>query len=246
MQQARHTVVTGPSRPQEDDMELSRRRLIAAGLALPLLALAGCATRLGDLSNLEDAVRRLLTLSSQRAFARLLADEGFFRDDVARIELPPQLGGSGVTRALAIALGTKAVQERLLRVVNEAAREGAERAAPLVYDSIRDMSIADARAILRGGPTAATDHLARSVGERVFDVVYPEIGQALRLAENGVVQRVLQVATGINFIGLQADVTRKTATALYRAIGREEAAIRADPGGTGDPVLAGVFGRPRR
>lgn len=236
MQQPCRSVVTAAM-----DMSLSRRGLIAAGLALPLLGLTGCATRLGDLLDLEGAIRRLLTLSSQRAFARLLADEAFFRDDLARIELPPQLGGSQITRALAIALGTRAVQERLLRVVNEAAAEGAERAAPVVYDSIRDMPIADAVSIVRGGPTAATDHLARSVGERIFDAIFPEVGEALRLAENGVVQRVLQVATGINFAGLQADVTRKTAAAIYRAIGREEAAIRADPQATGDPVLAGLF-----
>jgi hypothetical protein len=224
----------------------SRRRLIAAGLLLPLLALPGCATRLGDLFDLEAAVRRLLTLSSQRAFAHLLADQGFFRDDLARIALPPQLGGSQITAALAIALGTRAVQDRLLRVVNEAAEEGAERAAPVVYDSIRDMTIVDAVSIVRGGQTAATDYLARSMGERIFDAIFPGVGQALRLAENGVIQRVLQVATGINFIGLQADVTRKTAAALYRAIGREEAAIRADPRATGDPLLAGVFGILRR
>jgi hypothetical protein len=228
------------------DPSLTRRRLVAAGLALPLLGLPGCATRLGDLPDLEDAIRRLLTLSSQRAFARLLTDEGFFGDDVARIDLPPQLGGGAITSALAIALGTRAVRERLLRVVNEAAREGAERAAPVVADSIRGMTIADARTILRGGPTAATDRLARSMGERIFDALYPGVGEALRLAENGVIQRVLQVATGINFIGLQADVTRKTAAALYRAIGREEAAIRADPQSAGDPVLAGVFGMRRR
>lgn len=228
------------------DSPLSRRNLVAAGLALPLLALPGCATRLGDLLNLEGAIRRLLTLSSQRAFARLLADEGFFRDDIARIALPPQLGGGDITRALAIALGTRAVQDRLLRVVNGAAREGAERAAPAVYDSIRDMAIADAVSIVRGGPTAATDYLARSMGERIFDAIFPGVGQALRLAENGVIQRVLLVATGINFPGLQADVTRKTAAAIYRSIGREEAAIRADPQSAGDPVLAGLFGMRRR
>jgi hypothetical protein len=228
------------------DTGFSRRSLVAAGLILPLLALPGCATRLGDLFNLEDAVRRLLILSSRRAFARLLAEEGFFRDDIARIELPPQLGGSGITSALAIALGTRAVQERLLRVVNEAARDGAERAAPIVTDSIRAMTIVDALSIVRGGPTAATDYFARSMGERIFDALFPGIGEALRLAENGVIQRVLQVATGINFPGLQADVARKTAAALYRAIGREEAAIRADPSSSGDPVLAGVFGALRR
>jgi hypothetical protein len=223
----------------------TRRSVVAAGLALPLLALPGCATRLGDLANLEPAIRRLLTLSAERAFARLLTDEGFFRDDIARIQPPPQLGGQAVTAALAVALGTRAVQDRLLRVVNRAAGEGARRAAPAVYASIRDMGIADARAIARGGPTAATDYLARSMGERIFDALYPGVGEALRLAENGVIQRVLQIATGINFPGLQADVTRKTAAALYRAIGREEAAIRADPA-AGDPVLAGLFRTPRR
>lgn len=224
---------------------LTRRTIVAGGLALPLLALPGCITRLGDVPNLEPAIRRLLTLSSQRAFARLLTDEGFFRDDVARIQPPPQLGGSAVTSTLAVALGTRAVQDRLLRVVNRAAEEGARRAAPAVYDSIRDMTITDALSVARGGPTAATDYLARSMGERIFDSIFPGVGEALRLAENGVVQRTLEFATGINFPGLQADVTRKTAAALYRAIGREEAAIRADPSSAGDPALAAMFGRLR-
>lgn len=236
MQQGASRAVTRPMTPT-----LSRRSLVAAGLVLPLLTLPGCATRLGDLVNLEPAIRRLLTLSSQRAFARLLTDEGFFRDDVARIQPPPQLGGSSITATLAVALGTRAVQDRLLRVVNRAAEEGARRAAPAITDSIRDMAITDALSIARGGPTAATDYLARSMGERIFDSIFPAVGEALRLAENGVVQRALQFATAINFAGLQADVTRKTAAALYRAIGREEAAIRSDPRSAGDPALAGLL-----
>jgi Protein of unknown function (DUF4197) len=225
---------------------LSRRTLLAAGLSLPLLALPGCITRVGDIPNLEPAIRRLLTLSSQRAFARLLTDEGFFRDDVARIQPPPQLGGATLTATLAVALGTRAVQDRLLRVVNRAAGEGARRAAPAVYDSIRDMRIDDALAIARGGPTAATDYLQRTTGERIFDAIFPGVGEALRLAENGVIQRALQFATGINFAGLQADVTRKTAAALYAAIGREEAAIRSDPASADDPLLAAMLGTRRR
>lgn len=224
------------------DSASTRRRLLAAGFLLPLLALPGCVTRVGDVPGIEPAIRRLLTLSSQRAFARLLTDQGFFRDDLARIQPPPQLGGATLTATLAVALGTRAVQDRLLRVVNEAAGEGARRAAPVIYDSIRDMTIADASSIARGGPTAATDHLRRSMGERIFDAIFPGVGEALRLAESGVIQRALQYATGINFPGLQADVTRKTAAALYGAIGREEAAIRADPGSAGDPVLAALFG----
>jgi hypothetical protein len=227
------------------DAPLSRRSLVAAALVLPLLGLGGCATRLGDAPGLDEAVRRLLTLSAQRAFARLLAREGFFADDLARVTLPSQLGGSAFTRALAVLLGSSYAQDRLLRIVNDAASDGARDAAPLVYRAIGNVRIVDARTVLSGSPTAATELLARELGEGLFDALYPGVGRVLRVADNGLVARALLIVTGIDFPGLQADVTRKAALGVYRAIGREEAAIRADPAAAGDPLLARLFGRRR-
>lgn len=224
-------------------VSLTRRRLLAAGCTLPLLALPGCATRLGDLGlPLEDAIRRILTLSSQRAFAQLLTEEGFFRDELARVTLPSQLAGSGITSSLAVLLGTSAVQEQLLRLANSAAREGAEAAAPLVYDSIRDLTITDALSIVRGGSTAATAYLEGRIGDRIFDAMFPQVGGAMRGLQGGALSRAVGLATGIDFTGLQADIARKGAQGIWRAIGREEASIRANPQSTGDPVLTAVFG----
>jgi hypothetical protein len=223
------------------DQSLTRRALIGAGLALPLLALPGCANGIGGFG-LEDAIRRILTLSSQRAFARLLTDDGFFQDEVARVPLPSQLGGSRVSNALAALLGTSLVQDRLLRLVNHAAADAADAAAPIVYDSIRSMSISDAVSIVRGGPSAATDYLERSMGNAIVDAMFPGVGNALRVLDNGLVTRALQAATGIDFAGLQRHVAESAANGIYRAIGREEAAIRADPRATRDPLLIGVFG----
>ena len=220
------------------DPLLTRRRLLAAGFAFPLLALPGCST-LGGFG-FEDAIRRLLTLSSQRAFARLLQENGFFEDEVARIPLPPQLGGAGaVASAL---LRTSLVQDQLLRLMNRAAADAADAAAPIVYDSIRSMSLRDAVSLVRGGPTAATDFLERSMGNAIVDALFPGVGNALRLLDNGVINRVVQAATGIDFGGLQRHVSESAARGIYRAIGREEAAIRANPRETGDPELIGVFG----
>ena len=219
-------------------MPISRRRLLGAACTLPLLALPGCAT-LGGFG-FEDAIRRLLTLSSQRAFARLLGDNGFFEDELARVELPPQLSGAG---SLASALlRTPAVQNQLLQLMNRAAANAAEAAAPIVYDSIRSMSFLDAVSLVRGGPTAATDLLQRSMGDAIVDAMFPGVGQALRTFDNGIVNQVARAATGIDFAGLQRHVARSAAGGIYRAIGREEAAIRANPQATGDPVLTGVFG----
>ena len=220
------------------DRSLTRRRLLAAGFALPLLALPSCAS-LGGFG-FEDALRRLLTLSSQRAFARLLRENGFFEDELARIPLPPQFSGAG---AIASALlRTPLVQNQLLQLMNRAAANAAEAAAPIVYDSIRSMSFADAVSLVRGGPTAATDFLQRAMGEAIVDAMFPGVGNALRLFDNGLVNRLVQAATGIDFAGLQRHVTRSAANGIYRAIGREEAAIRANPRETGDPVLIGAFG----
>jgi hypothetical protein len=220
------------------DPLLTRRRLLAAGFTLPLLALPGCST-LGGFG-FEDAIRRLLTLSSQRAFARLLRDNGFFEDEFARIPLPPQLSGAGTIASTL--LRTPLVQNQLLQVMNRAAANAAEVAAPIVYDSIRRMSFDDAVSLVRGGPTAATDFLERSMGSAIVDAMFPGVGNALRLFDNGVVNQLARAATGIDFSGLQRHVADSAARGIYRAIGREEAAIRANPRATGDPVIAGVFG----
>jgi len=221
---------------------LSRRHAIVGAAAIPLLALPGCTT-LGDLEGfgIENALRRLMTVSSQRAFANLLTENGFFSDDLARVPLPPQLAETGsIVSAL---LRSAAVQSQLLRVMNRAAAEAAEAAAPVVYDSIRNLTISDAMALARGGPTAATDFLQRAMGTRIVDAMFPDVGNALRLFDSGIVNQVVQAATGINFSGLQQHVTQAAATGIYRAIGREEAAIRANPGSVNDPLIATLFGR---
>ena len=111
-----------------------------------------------------------------------------------------------------------------------------------MLESIRTMRFGDAVAIVRGGPTAATDYLQQSMGRAIFDAMLPGVGTALGAFDNAIVAQALRAATGIDFGGLQDDVTRKASEGIYRAIGREEAAIRADPSRTGDPLLTGVFG----
>lgn len=222
------------------DPIVTRRRLLAGGLALPLLALPGCAT-VGDYAafGIEDALRRLLTISSQRAFTRLLTEEGFFADELARVGLPGELER---TSAIAAALlRTNAVQQQLLRVMNRAAADAAEAAAPVVYDRIRTMTIADARALIRGGPTAATGFLQGQLGTAIVDVMFPGVGRALRLFDDGVINRLVAAATGVDFARLQRHVAEEAAEGIYRAIGREEAAIRADPRAARDPALAAIL-----
>ena len=118
----------------------------------------------------------------------------------------------------------------------------ADRAAPLILDSIRSLTFTDALGLVRGGPSAATTYLERAIGDRIIDAMFPEIGGALRQFDgNSILGPVLGAATGIDIPGIQRVVTRQAARGLWRAIGREEAAIRAAPSTAGDPLIASIL-----
>lgn len=221
--------------------QIHRRRLLAGALVLPLFALPGC-TGLGGF-DLTEAIRRMLMLSSQRAFAGLLEPNGFYDDQLARIDLPPRLGGSGTSGVVAAILGTGAVRGQLLHLLNDAAAEGATRAAPIVSDAIRNFSVADAVSIMRAASgSAATQALRGQMGNALVNAMFPEIGTALRVANDPLLGRLLQGATGIDIAGVGQHVAQRASDGIYAAMGREEAAIRANPRATNDPVIIGAFG----
>lgn len=221
---------------------IDRRFVVGGAAILPLLALPGCATTGGGFS-LVEAIRRLLSLSSQRAFATLLQPGGFYDSSVARIELPQQLTAN--TNLLARILTTSAVRERVARTLNGFAERGAERAAPIIADAITSISVADALAIVRGGPSAATALLEQSLAGGLIGAMFPVVGDAMRIANDATISRALAALTGYDIASLARDVTGGADRGIWRAIGTEEAAIRADPQSTGDPVLTAVFGLAR-
>ena len=217
---------------------MQRRQFLASGSALTLLVLAGCTQGLGY--SLTEAIRRLLTLSSQRALARLMAPGGFYDSQVARITLPDQFSktGSVLTRVLL----SSVVRDRLLRQVNRAAEEGADRAAPVLADAILAMSPQDAAAIVKAvGTPAATLLLQQQIGDALIPAMLPGVDEGLRLFDDQVVTEALKVVTGIDFAGLREDVTRKASNAIFAEMGKEELAIRANPQATGDPILIAAF-----
>lgn len=221
-------------------MQISRRALVTSSALLPLLALPACVG--GTRFSLVEAIRRLLGLAAQRAFASLLRENGFFDDQVARISLPDALGGTRGTSVIAAILGSGAFRNRLTKQLNRAAEKGAELAAPIVAEAVLDMGIPNAAEIVRNGGSGATDLLRSAMGEKLLATMLPGIDRGLKLFDNGVVTEALRSATGIDFAGLRDDVTRKASDGIYRAIAREEIAIRADPASTNDPLLIGVFG----
>jgi hypothetical protein len=222
---------------------LTRRRLLAgvAG-AGAITLLPACATTGGF--SLVEAVRRLLLLSSENAFARLTEPGGFWDQQVAAIDLASVLGTRGdvLSRILTSALVKDQLEERFA----DFAIEASFRAAPVVTEAIQVIGFENAIDLVSGGPSAGSTFLRGEMGTALLDAMVPELGQALRISRDPVLGQALGVLTGVDVAGVADRFGRQVDDAIWGEIAREEAAIRANPEATRDPVLIGVFGLGRR
>jgi hypothetical protein len=217
----------------------SRRIFIAGVLAAgAALALPGCATT--GVVSFTEAIRRLLLLSSERAFARLAAPGGYWDQQVARIGLNGFFGNRG--NVLANILTSTLFKSRLEGVVADMAVDASYRAAPIVAEAVRTVGYANAIDLIRGGPTAGSAFLRQAMGTALIDAMVPGVGQALRAAQDPLVGQLLAGLTGVDVGSMAATFAGEVDDAIWGEIGREEAAIRADPQATRDPVLIDVFG----
>jgi hypothetical protein len=218
---------------------LPRRAFMAGSLATTaLVALPACQST-GQISFVE-AIRRLLLLSSQRAFVRLTAPGGFWDQQVARIGLNGFLGSRG--GVVASILTSPLFKSRLESAFADVAERGSYRVAPLVADAVRTVGIANAVALLRGGPTAATAFLRGEMGVSLVEAMVPEVGEALRIANEPLVGQLLSALTGVDVATVARDFSRQVDNAIWNEIGVEETAIRANPQSTNDPLIMAALG----
>jgi hypothetical protein len=221
-----------------ENTTLGRRQLLGGMLAGgAVLALPGCATTGGY--SLVDAIRQLLFLSSSRAFARLTSDGGYWDSNVAQLDLEGFLGTRG--NVLSQILTSNLFKDRLARAFVPIAEEASWRAAPLVTDAVRVIGFQNALALVRGGPAAATGFLRGEMGDALVQALVPEVGQALRVAQEPLVGQVLSALTGVDVAGVANSFSTRVNDVIWTEIGAEEAAIRANPRSTNDPLLIAVL-----
>jgi hypothetical protein len=72
--------------------------------------------------------------------------------------------------------------------------------------------------------------------------MFPEFSAGLNSDLAEIAAAAVAARTGVDYRGLARDASRLVSRSVLRAIGREEAAIRADPRRTGDPAIIALFG----
>lgn len=222
-----------------NDTILARRGVLIGALAGSLLALPGCATIHHDL--VTRSVRKLMRRSAENAFARLMAPDGSWDNGVAHLQLPLLFGQRG--GVLADILTSAALKDRLQRVFNTFAAAAARKAAPLVADAVEKIGIDNTKAILAGGPTAATAYLRAQMGDALVRAMIPGLTEAIRVSREPLLRDTIAKLAGVDLAALVRQFAAQIDDAIWRQIGAEEAAIRANPAATHDPDLIELFGK---
>jgi hypothetical protein len=215
----------------------------AAAIICAPSALAGLEriTRAEAASGLKAALER----GSAAAVASLGRPDGFFGNPLVRIALPEPLQRA---EKLMRRFGMGGHADELVLTLNRAAEAAVPEARQLLIDSVRRMTVQDAKAILQGGDAAATQYFRRSTEAGLRKRFLPIVQRA---TDNvGLAQQYNRYAERGAAFGLMREedaklehyVTEKALDGLFLVLAQEEKKIRDDPAAAGAAIIRRVFG----
>lgn len=190
-------------------------------------------------------LKAALEQGSNAAVAALGRADGFLGNPQVKIPLPESLER---TEKLARRLGFANEVDDLVVSMNRAAEAAVPEARKLLVDAVKKMSAQDAKSVLTGGDTAATEYFKRTTRGQLHARFLPIVQNAT--AKAGVAQRYKEFAKPAAAFGLlkteHADldeyVTQKALDGLYFMLAEEEKKIRRDPVGSTRAIVRKVFG----
>ena len=198
-------------------------------------------------SKIIAGLKQALQLSTGKAVALIGRPDGFLKNEAIKIVLPPKLQTIGKGMRM---LGMGARVDELEVGMNRAAEQATPQAKQIFIAALKKMSFDDARKILTGDDTAATEYFKRTSSADLTAAFSPIVKQSMQRV--GVVQqydRLLASAPGGSVLAEQFDldqyVVGKTLDGLFLMLGEEEKKIRKDPAAQTTALLKEVFGRLR-
>ena len=215
--------------------------------AAVLLFAASALAQLDHITSREavSGLKAALEKGSQAAVAALGRADGFFANPQVKIPLPESLQR---TERLMRRVGMGKYADELILTLNRAAEAAVPEARQLFLDAVRKMTVQDAKGILSGGDTAATEYFRRTTQDALRKRFLPIVKKAtsrVELAEKYNEYAETAVAFGLvkkDDANLDDYVTRKALDGLFFMVAEEEKKIRKDPLGTASAIIRKVFG----
>ncbi len=210
-------------------------------------AASGNSAAVNALSSTEinGGLKEALSRGADAAVAQLGVKDGFFGNPSMKILLPKNLQKAEKTLRK---LGMGKQTDALVLSMNRAAEAAVPEAKTLLVGAVKAMTLEDAKGILTGGKTSATDFFRSKTEAQLterFGPIVKATTDKVGLAQQ--YNRYAGMAAQFNLVDKQQAsveqyVTQQALDRLYTLIGEKEAAIRANPLQAGSDLLKKVFG----
>ena len=198
-------------------------------------------------SEKEDMIAGLkeaLIIGAQKGVTTLSKEDGFFKNDLLKILLPPE--AEKVEKTLRnLGLGNQ-VDEAILSM-NRGAEDACKEAATIFIDAVKSMNVEDVATIIKGTDTAGTAYLRKTTTLSLTNKFRPVIENSLNKVN--ATKHWATIINAYNKVSLKkinpdltAYVTEKAIGGIFYQIGEEEKKIRKDPLARTSELLKRVFG----
>lgn len=191
-------------------------------------------------------LKEALTVGTKNAVASTGRVDGFLKNAAIKILLPEKLRSVGKTMHM-VGMGQQV--DALEVGMNRAAEQAAPAAKQIFINAVTKMTIADARQILSGGDTAATEYFKAKSTDQLTAAFAPIVHRSMENVGvvrqyNKLMQNPLagELAQSQDF-DLDQYVVSKTMDGLFYMIGEEEKKIRNDPAAQTTALLREIFGK---
>lgn len=208
----------------------------------------GSASGLSD-SKVASGLKQALQVGVENAVKLTGRTNGYFGNEAIKILMPANL--RPLEKGLRVVGFGPKIDEFILSM-NRSAEAAAPAAKKIFGDSILAMTFDDARKILGGGDTAATDYFKSKTSEQLKSAFQPVVEKTM--SQNGVTQQYKALTDqykSIPFAGSQSfDINKYVVTkaldGLFYELAEQERQIRKDPAARTTSLLREVFGGSRK
>lgn len=201
-----------------------------------------------ELSNSQVAsgLKEALQVGAENAVKLTGKTDGYFGNQAIKILLPKNL--QPLQRGLG-AIGYQSKIDAFVLSMNRAAEAAAPSAKKIFGDAILAMTFDDARKILSGNETAATDYFKSKTTDQLAVAFRPFVEKTM--SENGVTQQYESLTSELKSIpflknedlDINKYVVTKALEGLFYMLAEEEKKIRKNPAARTTELLKEVFGK---
>jgi hypothetical protein len=194
--------------------------------------------------DIAGGLKEALNNGISKQVTKLTAVDGFYRNEAVKILLPEELRkvDSGLRK-----IGLSSLADEGLKVINRAAEDAVKEATPIFVDAIRNMTFMDAKSILMGNESSATNYLQNSTSTALYGKFNPVIKNSFtKVGADKVWSNIITKYNSIPLVNkvnpdLTDYVTNQAMTGVFKMIAVEEKNIRTNLSSRTSVLLQKVF-----